>query len=79
MRLRMFAGALALAFAAIVLGMTGAAAFNPNDGYVAHFDPLWRVFGIGVYLGVIALPVILLTGLVALLVRVAGRPRTRAG
>ena len=75
MRLRTFAAALALAFAAILLGITGAGAFNPNDGYVAHFDPLWRVFGIGVYLGVIALPVIVLTGLVALVMRLAGPRR----
>jgi hypothetical protein len=75
-RLRTFAGALALAFASIVLGMTGAGAFNPDDGFIAHLDPLWRIFGIGVYLGVIALPVILLTGLVALVMRFAGRLKT---
>ena len=76
MRLRTFAGGLALAFASIVVGMAGAGAFNPDDGFVAHVDPLWRVFGIGVYLGVIALPVIVLTGVVALVMRIAGPHRT---
>jgi hypothetical protein len=75
MRARTFAAALGLALAAIVVGMAGAAAFNPDDGFVAHVDLLWRIFGIGVYLGAIALPVILLTGIVALLMRVVRPPR----
>jgi hypothetical protein len=77
MRARSFAAALAIAFAAAVLGMAGAAAFNPDDGLVAHVDLLWRVFGIGVYLGVIAVPVILLTGLVALVWHLAARLHER--
>jgi hypothetical protein len=76
MRLRTFAAALAIAFAAAVLGMAGAAAFNPDDGFIAHVDALWRIFGIGVYLGVIAVPVILLAGFVALLWRLSGRRLT---
>jgi len=74
---RAFAGATAIAVGAVIIGMTGAAAFNPDDGLVAHVDLLWRVFGIGVYLGVIALPVILLTGLVTFVMRFAGRLRPR--
>jgi hypothetical protein len=77
MRARTFLAALGIAFSAAIAGMAGAAAFNPDDGFVAHVDPLWRVFGIGVYLGVIAVPVILLSGLAALVWHFAERRHER--
>lgn len=73
MRPRTFAAALGIAFAVGVAGMAGAGAFNPDDGFVAHVDVLWRFFGVAVYLAVIAVPVIVLTGLVALIMHVFQR------
>jgi hypothetical protein len=42
---------------------------------VAHVEVLWRIFGIGVYLGVVALWVLTLTAIVLLVMRAAGRLR----
>jgi hypothetical protein len=77
MRPRTFAAALGIAFAAGVLGMAGAGAFNPDDGLIAHVDVLWRFFGVIVYLGVLAIPVIVLTGLIALLMHAFARRDAR--
>ena len=77
MRPRTFGAALGIALAAGVVGMAGAGAFNPDDGFVAHVDLLWRFFGVVVYLGVIAIPVIVLTGLVALIMHVFARRDAR--
>jgi hypothetical protein len=76
-RARTFFAALGIALALVVVGMAGAGAFNPNDGFVAHADALWRVFGAAVYLGVIAVPVILLTGVASLLMHIAAARHTR--
>jgi hypothetical protein len=45
---------LAVSATLVIVGMAGAWAFNPDDGAVWHAEPLWRIFGIGVYLGVAA-------------------------
>jgi heme/copper-type cytochrome/quinol oxidase subunit 2 len=66
---RGLAAALVAASAAIAIGMLGAWAFNPDTGAVAHIEALWRIFGIAVYLGVLAIVVIGLTALVLLAVR----------
>ena len=34
-------------------GMAGAWAFNPDDGAIAHVEILWRLFGVGAYLGLL--------------------------
>jgi hypothetical protein len=57
---------MAIAFAAVWIGLLGAWAFNPDDGAIAHAEPLWRVFGIAAYLGALALPVLALTAVIAL-------------
>jgi hypothetical protein len=75
MRVRSLALFAVLAWAAIAIGMLGASAFNPDDGSVAHVEVLWRIFGIGVYLGVVALWVLTLTAIVLLVMRAAGRLR----
>jgi hypothetical protein len=77
MRVRTFTVAIGLACAAVFIGLAGAGAFNPDDGYVAQVDPLWRLFGIAVYLGALALPVILLTGFVALVLQLCRRWHSR--
>src|SRR5213075_1747492 len=50
-RVRRTAFALAGSAALIAIGLLGATAFNPDDGVVVHSEPLWRVFGIGAYVG----------------------------
>jgi hypothetical protein len=55
MRVRSLALCALVAWAAIAIGMLGASAFNPDNGSVAHVEVLWRIFGIGVYLGALAL------------------------
>jgi hypothetical protein len=75
MRVRSLALFAVLAWAVIAIGMLGASAFNPDDGSVAHVEVLWRIFGIGVYLGVVALWVLTLTAIVLLVMRAAGRLR----
>jgi formate hydrogenlyase subunit 3/multisubunit Na+/H+ antiporter MnhD subunit len=68
---------LGLALAAVGIGMLGAWAFNPDDGAVAHVEPLWRLFGITVYLGALAVPVLALTGLVVAAVHTVSACRRR--
>ena len=43
--------ALTLVVAAAAVGLLGAAAFNPDDGFLLHSEPLWRAFGITAYAG----------------------------
>jgi hypothetical protein len=76
-RAKPFAIGLVIAFAAIALGLLGAWAFNPDDGAVAHAEPLWRFFGIAAYLGALALPVLALTAVFALGARAVDACRRR--
>ncbi|MFL5841496.1 MAG: hypothetical protein ACJ77Z_13690 [Thermoleophilaceae bacterium] len=77
MRRRPLGIAVAIAFAAIWIGLLGAWAFNPDDGAVAHAEPLWRVFGITAYLGAFAIPVLAVTSVFALGVRAVDACRRR--
>jgi hypothetical protein len=77
MRVRSLALCALVAWAAIAIGMLGASAFNPDNGSVAHVEVLWRIFGIGVYLGALALWVLTLTAMVLLVMRAAGACRRR--
>jgi len=36
-------------------GFLGAVAFHPDDGFLLRSERLWQLFGIGAYLGAIAL------------------------
>ena len=49
--MRRTAFAMAGSAALIAIGLLGVSAFNPDDGIVFHSEPLWRVFGIGAYVG----------------------------
>jgi hypothetical protein len=40
-----------LAMAMTGVGLLGAGAFNPDDGSVLRSEALWRIFGIGAYVG----------------------------
>jgi hypothetical protein len=75
--MRSLARSALVASAAIAIGMLGASAFNPDNGSVAHVEMLWRIFGIGVYLGVLALWVLTLTAIVLVLTRTVGACRRR--
>lgn len=48
---------LTLAFvfclAAIPVGILGAGAFNPDDGWLVRNEPLWSVFGLYGYFGML--------------------------
>ena len=73
--------ALLLAVAVTAVGLLGAAAFNPDDGFVLRSEPLWRVFGIGAYAGFAAayvIPVLAVARLILFAGRRAGRRRRRS-
>jgi amino acid transporter len=76
---RIWLVALVIAALLFVVGLLGAAAFNPDDGVLAHSEPLWRLFGITAYLGLAAgylLPILAVGWLIFLLVRRSGRHRS---
>jgi hypothetical protein len=57
---------------AIVIGLSGAGAFNPDTGAVLHSEALWRIFGIvgegGMFLAMtVVIPLALVTVLRKLL------------
>jgi hypothetical protein len=49
-----------------VLCFLGAAAFNPDDGFVLQSESAWRVFGIGAYLGGAIAPLLAVAWLIQL-------------
>jgi hypothetical protein len=55
--------------ALVTVGMLGAWSFNPDDGALVRSEPLWRVFGIGVYLGAALTWLSLFAALIAAVVR----------
>lgn len=48
---RAFPVALFIAVLLAFGGFLGAAAFNPDDGFLLHSRPLWQAFGIASYVG----------------------------
>lgn len=71
------AGALAIG-----IGMLGAAAFNPDDGFLVRSDPPWTVFGLAVYVGFVVICLLAVVGVIRLifrLVRRVGAMRDAAG
>jgi hypothetical protein len=52
-----------------LFSLLGAAAFNPDSGFLLHSEPLWRVFGLAAYVSWIAFPLIGLVAIVSLGVR----------
>ena len=58
--------ALLVAPAVVVTGLAGAWAFNPDDGAVLRSLPLWRVFGLAAYAGVLGIALIAIGGTVAM-------------
>ena len=55
--------------AAVPVGLWGASAFNPDDGWLVRSEPLWRVFGLYAYVGLFGGWLLGLVGLVALMLR----------
>jgi uncharacterized membrane protein YhfC len=47
-RLERYAAALALA---VIVGLVGASAFNPDNGFLIHSESLWRIFGLTFEIG----------------------------
>ena len=45
--------ALVFCLAAMPVGMAGAAAFNPDDGWLLRSMPLWQAFGLYAYFGML--------------------------
>jgi NADH:ubiquinone oxidoreductase subunit 5 (subunit L)/multisubunit Na+/H+ antiporter MnhA subunit len=43
-----------IVLAGFCIGLLGAAAFNPDDGFVVHSEALWRIFGITAYIAIAA-------------------------
>lgn len=43
-----------------LLSLLGAAAFNPDSGFLLTSEPLWRMFGLVAYASWVALPLIYL-------------------
>ena len=72
-----FVRCIVLAVAAIVLGFVGAAAFHPDDGWLIRSEPVWQVFGLTVYAGALALPILLVAEAASLVVRLCERRHTR--
>lgn len=78
---RTFLVGLLVAALLVVVGLLGAAAFNPDDGFLVPSEPLWRLFGITAYLGLgtaYLLPILAIGRLVFLLVRRLTRVSGRA-
>ena len=63
------------AIAAAAVGMLGAAAFNPDDGWLERSDALWRVFGVTAYVGGAAIYLLLLYGVARLIMWIPRRIR----
>jgi hypothetical protein len=60
--------AFLIAVSAISLGLLGASAFNPDDGFLLQSELLWRIFGLAAYFGlfvVYGIPVFLAMRFVA--------------
>jgi hypothetical protein len=75
---RIFLIGLVAAVLLFAVGLLGAAAFNPDDGFLVQSEPLWRLFGVTAYLGLAAaylLPILAVGRLILLLVRWFGRVR----
>ena len=68
--------ALAIALLIVVVGFLGAVAFHPDEGSVLRSEALWRIFGIGAYVGFAALFVIPVVALAHLVFRLAARRST---
>lgn len=56
---------------AVVLGLLGASAFNPQSGFLLDSEVLWRVCGITSEVG---LPTLLLLAILATIATVVSRP-----
>ena len=65
--------ALLIAGLAISLGLLGASAFHPDDGYLLQSEPLWTVFGLAAYLGMFMLYGIPIYAVMRLVVRLLRR------
>ena len=71
---------LLIATAAIaLLGLLGAAAFNPDSGFLLASESLWRIFGPTAYVSSVALPLIGLVAMIRLGIRWAGACRVISG
>jgi hypothetical protein len=58
-----------------LVGLVGAGLFNPDDGSLVHSEALWRVFGIGAYLGAAMFWISTLTAAILGLATVLSRVR----
>jgi hypothetical protein len=71
---RKLAVGLAIAVATFSVGLLGAWAFNPDNGAVAHNEPLWRLFGIPAELAALAIPPLVVALLAWCVVRLFRSP-----
>ncbi len=73
------ANALLASAALTVLALLGAAAFNPDRGFLLASEPLWRGFGLAAYVGSVLGPLLALATLVRFGVRLGTRWMRRIG
>jgi hypothetical protein len=74
-RLLLMLRACLIVVAGFSVGLLGAGAFNPDDGFVVRNEALWRVFGITAYIAYAAGVLLVLTAIGRAVLRLARSAR----